>query len=115
MNRMRELRKSINLTMKQLGEMIGVSESTISFYETGRHEPDLKTICSIADILGTSIDYLLGHETNINSQNSIQENEIVKLFKSLNEEGKETAMNTMRALAAYDELSIKSEPVKEVV
>ena len=45
--------------MKQLGSMIGLSESTISLYENGKHEPDHATLTKLATILDTSIDYLL--------------------------------------------------------
>ena len=115
MNRMRELRKKLNITMKQLGEMVGVSESTISFYETGRHEPDLKTITVIADILGTSVDYMIGHDTNECTFNA-EENEIVELYKRMNDIGKKTAMNTIRALAAYSDMisaDKKSDKIEE--
>jgi transcriptional regulator with XRE-family HTH domain len=59
---MRELRKKKKMTMKELGKAVGVSESTISLYENGKHEPDLVTIKRIADILETSLDELLGRE-----------------------------------------------------
>ena len=39
--------------------MVGVSESTISLYETGKHEPDLATMLRIAEILGVTVDELL--------------------------------------------------------
>lgn len=65
MNRIRELRKAQKMTMRELGQLVGVSESTISLYETGRHEPDLVTLSKIADTLGTTVDYLVGrHESD---------------------------------------------------
>ena len=60
MNRMRELRKERHLTMKELGQKVGMSESTISLYETGKHDPDLETLNRIADALGVTVDELLG-------------------------------------------------------
>lgn len=62
MNSMREFRKAAGLTMKQLGEIVGMSESTISLYERGFHEPDIETMTRIADALHVSIDRLLGRE-----------------------------------------------------
>ena len=62
MNKMRELRKQAGLTMKELGRIVGVSESTISLYERGQHEPDLVTLSRIAECLNTSVDYLLGRD-----------------------------------------------------
>lgn len=60
-NRIRELRKKKNLTMKQLGAILGLAESTISQYETGRREPDTKTLIKLSDYFGVTVDYLLGN------------------------------------------------------
>ena len=46
--------------MKWLGDKIGVAESTISQYETGKRQPDHETMCKIADVFNVSVDYLLG-------------------------------------------------------
>ena len=43
-NNIRALRKSAGLTMKQFGSLMGVSESTISLYETGKNEPDISML-----------------------------------------------------------------------
>jgi len=59
MNRIRETRKGNKLTLRQLGAAIGVSESTMSLYETEKRKPDTKALVAIADCLGVSIDYLL--------------------------------------------------------
>lgn len=65
MNRIREARKAKSLTMKELGQLIGVSESAISMYETFKREPDNATLVNIAKTLDVSVDYLLGRtETN---------------------------------------------------
>lgn len=60
MKRIRELRKEKNITMKQLGEVIGVAESTISLYENGKRQPDNDTLQKLADYFCTTTDYLLG-------------------------------------------------------
>ena len=59
-NRIRELRKQHKITMKQLGEVIGVAESTISQYETGKREPDNETLLRLGEYFGVSVDCLLG-------------------------------------------------------
>lgn len=71
MNRIRTARKAKGITMKELGKLVGVSESAISMYETFKREPDNATLVSISSALGVSVDYLLG---NINSSenNEIQ-------------------------------------------
>ena len=54
MNNIRDYRKRKGLTLKQLGKIIGVAESTLSKYENGVNEPDLGTLALIADTRSTS-------------------------------------------------------------
>lgn len=65
MNRIRELRKNRCMTMKELGAVVGLAESTISQYETGKREPDNETLLRLGEFFNTSVDYLLGRETVI--------------------------------------------------
>ena len=73
MKRIRELRKERNLTMKRLGEAIGVAESTISLYENGKRQPDNDTLQKLADYFNVSVDYILGRTDDMN-QNPGEEN-----------------------------------------
>lgn len=62
-NRIRELRKDRGYTMKQLGEMLDLAESTISQYETGKRQPDNETLLKLGEIFEVTVGYLLGAET----------------------------------------------------
>lgn len=53
--RIRDFRKSANLTQKQLGEKIGVSGAMIGQYETGVRNPKRETLERIADALGVHV------------------------------------------------------------
>ena len=59
MNRIREIRKARGLKLKEVGSLIGVSESTVSMYENSKREPDIATLIKLADLLDVSLDYLL--------------------------------------------------------
>ena len=59
-NRIRELRKQHKMTMKQLGQVVGLAESTISQYETGKRQPDNETLLRLGEFFDVSVDYLLG-------------------------------------------------------
>lgn len=56
----RKLREDRGLTQSQLGGKIGLAESTISLYESGKREPNLDTVQLFADFFGYSVDQLLG-------------------------------------------------------
>lgn len=60
MNRIRELRKKRGLTQRTLGELSGLSNQAISFYETGKRHPQMQTWQRMADVLGVSVSYLAG-------------------------------------------------------
>ena len=55
------------LSQKDVAEAIGVAKSTYSLYESGKREPNVKTIKKIADVLGVSGDILLGTATEVHT------------------------------------------------
>ena len=61
-NRIRELRKAKNMTLKDLGKILGVAESTVSQYETGKRQPDNETLLMLGEFFGVPVGYLLGSE-----------------------------------------------------
>lgn len=54
-NLIREARKQKGLTQKELGDKLGIGESRVSKYESGKHNPTLATLQKIADILSVEI------------------------------------------------------------
>ena len=60
--RIKEARKKINITARELADHIQVAESTVSLYENGKGEPNYSTLIKIANYLNVSIDYLLGND-----------------------------------------------------
>lgn len=83
MNRIRELRKAKDLTMKQFGVLIGVSESTVSLYEREKREPDNAMLLKIADCFGVSVDYLLGREKTAPARGKGLKEKVVNRLDSL--------------------------------
>ena len=58
--RLRTLRKSKNLTQKQLADQLRVTKSVISAYETDLRMPSYDILIRIAALFSVSTDYLLG-------------------------------------------------------
>ena len=69
------LRKKYNLSQRQLGNKIGVSDKVISRWENGISLPTIKDIKSLAYIFNISIDELCG-KSNLSSK---QNNNLVNL------------------------------------
>jgi transcriptional regulator with XRE-family HTH domain len=61
------LRKSNNLTQKDLADQLGVTDKAVSKWERGAGYPDISMLKPLADILGTSVTELLEGEASENS------------------------------------------------
>ncbi|ORI38806.1 hypothetical protein BMR90_03575 [Leuconostoc mesenteroides subsp. cremoris] len=59
-NRLKELRKSKGLTLKDIQEQIGIKRSTYGDYENDNTEPKLETWQKLADYFKVSVPYLQG-------------------------------------------------------
>ena len=55
----KNLRIEKNLTQQQLGEMLFVSQDTISLWERGKSLPDIKAVIKMTEIFGVTSDYIL--------------------------------------------------------
>ena len=58
--RIRGLREAHDLTQKQIAQMLGMSQTGFSKYETGENDIPTQVLIKLADFYQTSIDYLLG-------------------------------------------------------
>lgn len=56
-------RKEKQLTQKQLADILGISDKTVSKWETGRGIPDVTFVSQLCEILGISVNELLSGET----------------------------------------------------
>ena len=62
--RLVSLRKSHNLTQKQLASKLGLSEVGIQNYEGNRRKPAYDVLIALADFFDVSLDYLVGRSDN---------------------------------------------------
>jgi len=67
MLRLRALRQEQNISMKQLGDIFDVAESTISLYENEKRKVDTDMLIKFANYFNVSTDYLLGITDERNS------------------------------------------------
>ncbi|HWR06179.1 helix-turn-helix domain-containing protein [Sporomusa sp.] len=81
--RLRELRIKKEIGQKEVGAIIGVSDSSIRKYEAGERTPDPKAIIKLADFFGVTTDDLLGRNKNTQVNKEISPEELTKLFESL--------------------------------
>ena len=58
----KKLRKQKGLTQYELGEMLNVSDKTVSKWESGQGYPEITQFPNLAKVFGVSIDYLFSGE-----------------------------------------------------
>lgn len=59
---LKNLRQRANLTQKELGEKLHISETMVSYYEHSRRYPSADILKLMAEVFHVSVDYLLGLE-----------------------------------------------------
>jgi transcriptional regulator with XRE-family HTH domain len=60
-NRLRNARELTGKSQTQVSKDTGINNKTLSGYERGVSEPDLKTLKLLSDYYGVSLNYLLGN------------------------------------------------------
>ena len=58
--RIRDLREDKELTQKQIGQLLNMSQTGYNQYEIGKNDIPTKILIKLANFYNTSVDYLLG-------------------------------------------------------
>ena len=79
--RITAIRKELKLSQEKFGELAGVSQRTVAFWESGQRMPSHAIISALADRLDISVDYLLGRtneKAKIKKQPAASHGELLK-------------------------------------
>lgn len=63
--KLKELRIDNKLTQKQVSEILDISPSVISGYETGERTPSAEVLLALSYLYKCSTDYLLGKDNTV--------------------------------------------------
>ena len=98
MKNLKKYRIEKGITQIRLSIESGVSQETISAYESGKAMPSAETLIKMSNFLGVSIDFLLDKTDNplINLNKNDEDLELVNLFHQLNKEQKVDVINYMK-------------------
>lgn len=72
----KNLRRSKKLSQTEFAKIVGVSQTTVTAWETGKADPSSLAIIRIADYFGVTADYLLGRSKKENDTDSIDYTEL---------------------------------------
>lgn len=78
-----ELRKSNNMTQSELAEKLGVSNKSVSRWETGKNMPDVSMFIPLCELLGISVnEFIIGERIEENDMKKKDEALIETIDKS---------------------------------
>lgn len=107
MNRIREARKQAGIKQVDLCARLGISQGALSGWENGKYEPDCAGWLSLSEVLGVSVDYLIGGTASVrlpgiglqDRELLPDEEQLLTMYRSMNQQGKEYILQTI-AMAA---------------
>jgi len=96
------LRESKGMTQLRLSLELGVTQETISAYETGKHNISLKTLLRMSEIFDASLDYIMARshirEKIKKSDLTSLEMELISGYRKLSDIKKEKLISYLEGL-----------------
>lgn len=97
---LKKLRTEKGVSQQQLASVIGISQQSVNKYENHNIEPDIFTLCALADYFDTSIDYLVGRVEEEGGESSYlltpDEARHLRGYRRLDQRGKRCADGFIR-------------------
>jgi transcriptional regulator with XRE-family HTH domain len=82
-NRIQELRKQSGLSQTDLAGKIGLSKSQMIRYENKGVQPPADILNKLADVLNTTVDYLINGNSNEKAQATLKNTELLQRFREV--------------------------------
>ncbi len=98
---LKKLREERGFSQYRLAEVLGVSQSAVGLWESGKREPNFKTLCAIADFFSVSVDQLLGRADRIAGVSPSEghlcasEAELLRKFRAVDDMAQARIMNSL--------------------
>lgn len=88
MENLKLLREEHKLTQRDFAQKLGISKTTLCYYEQGKVSPSTDMLVKIADFFNCSTDYLLSHKAkNVLYLDSLtrDQKELIRLVQNLDD------------------------------
>ena len=99
------------MNQRELGEKLGVGQTTVSAWETGKNEPDSAAMNTMAQLFGVSIGYLAGYENNEMTRGLSQE----QIMQRIEERDFEREIEHWRKAEEAERRGFTDEEVAEMI
>lgn len=95
------LRKNNNLTQVELADKINVSKSQYIRYETKNTQPPADVLNLLADVLNTTVDFLINGNTQDKAKASLKSAELLNSFKEIDALPEEEQTTIIKVVHAF--------------
>lgn len=99
--RFQQLRKNIGLTQADLAKKIGISHTQMARYEIKNIYPPADVLKNLADVFGTTIDFLVMGDNESKAQASLRDTELINQFKKISALPDEEKTLVLKMITAY--------------
>lgn len=99
--RIQELRKQTNISQNELADKINISKAQMSRYEVKGVQPPADILNKIADVLGTSVDFLINGNTTEKAQTTLKDADLIKQFKEIEGLPDNEKSTILKVVSAY--------------
>lgn len=105
--RIKEIRERNHIKQKEFAQKLGILPTTLYKYENGINKPDYKMLTKMAEILNTSVDALLGVNSNIFDFDKLSntEKQLINLILDFDQSTQQKALGYL--LRMRDEINEK--------
>lgn len=107
---LKRLREQSGMKADDVGALIGKSGKTVNAWENGRGQPDAEMLIKLSVLY--KVENLLAEFDESNELNQVakpeqtilttDEKQLLSLYNSMNDEGKEKALERLEEMAAFD-------------
>jgi transcriptional regulator with XRE-family HTH domain len=99
--RIQQLRKTSGLTQADLAKKIGISHTQMARYEIKNIYPPADVLKNLAELFGTTIDFLVMGDNESKAQASLKDAELINQFKKIAVLPEEEKTLVLKMITAY--------------
>jgi transcriptional regulator with XRE-family HTH domain len=82
-SRIQQLRKQLGISQQELAARVQASKSMINRYETKNVQPPADILNRIADVLNTSVDFLINGDSEEKAKATLKNSELLNTLKEI--------------------------------
>ena len=99
--RLTALRKKEGLSQAELARQIDISHTQVTRYETKGVQPPADVLKKVAEIFGTSIDYIVNGTADEKASGTLTDAALIKQFKEIELLPKDEKETLLKVVGAY--------------